>query len=116
MKSLTILFFTLSYLTTYLGISYLINYAWNLEMSFIELLVIGLIFSILLIVLLVFDVPEKIADKLSRKPEVVVVYKDSEPSEDFVEDEVVDFFERKEGEGGVKIEENQKERVVEPVS
>ncbi len=108
MKSRTILFFTLFYLTTYLGISYLINYAWNIEITFIELLTIGLFFSILLITLLSFDVPEKIANKIiTRKPEITV-YNDDESVEPIIEEE--NFFERKQsvGEGGVKVEENKK--------
>lgn len=101
MKPITIFFFTLFYLTTYLGINYLINYFFDLGMSFIELLVIGFLFSILLIVLLTFDVPEKIANKIiTRNP-------DNDNVKEIIEEEMVDdFFERKKEEdnGGDFVE------------
>lgn len=91
MKPQKILFFTLSYLIAYLGITYLIDYFFELKTNVIEVFLIGLFFSILLIVLLVFDVPEKIINKLIRKQK-----KDKELDENLIEQEemVDDFFEK----------------------
>ena len=74
-----------------------------------------------MIFLLVFDVTERITNKITiRKPEIIVYNDDEEIPESLVagEEQVVDnFFERNKsvGEGGGKIEEN-KERVGEFVS
>lgn len=83
MKPLKVLFFSLLYFLVYFTISLGIDLYFGLETSIPELVVIGLFFDILLIVLLVFDIPEKIVDKLSGNDEEIV--DNLEEIEDFEE-------------------------------
>jgi len=69
MKPLNIFFFSLLYFLFYLTISLGIDLYFDLETSFPALIGIGFVFEIFLIVLLVFDVPDKIAEKIHGKCE-----------------------------------------------
>lgn len=121
MNALTVLTWTLAYFSIDLSASYLLNYFFDLHTSFLEILAIAVIFSTILVILLTFDVPEKIANKIITKKPEIIFYNYNEDVEPIIDNEeyVVDnFFERKQSagkDGGVKVEEN-KERMGEIVS
>lgn len=117
MKPLPTLLLAFSYFFLYLIIVYALGELFVSDLNIIVILLIGLIFSEIFALLLLLDVPERIADKIMKKQKPVV-RKDHAPSNDVVEGEEVvvdDFFERKKEEesGGEEIE-KQEERMVKP--
>lgn len=116
MKPLPTLLLTFSYFFLYLVIVYALGELFVSDINVIVILLIGLIFSEIFALLLLLSVPERIADKIMKKPKAVVC-KNDEPNEEIVEGEEVvvdDFFERKKDESGGEEIEKQEEGMVKP--
>ncbi|MBI5066139.1 hypothetical protein HZA97_07935 [Candidatus Woesearchaeota archaeon] len=115
MKAIQIFFFSLLYFLVYLTISLAIDLYFGLETSIPELVTIGLMFNLLLIVLLVFEVPDKIAEKFARKKESVLFYITEDVKDDKNTSELLETLEGNATkiESPKKSEEKSNEKIIE---
>jgi len=70
MKPLKIVLLMLAYLTTYFTVSFSLDRYFSLQTNFLAMALIGLFFGLVLISLIIFEIPDKIVAKLTKKEEI----------------------------------------------
>ncbi len=90
MKLLPVLSLTFSYFFLYLVIVYALGEFFFLDLNVIVILLIGLFFSEIFALLLIFDFPEKLANKLLGKKRIVEDSEEEEEPEEKVQQEIAE--------------------------